>query len=43
MPLLEAMAAEVPIVTSSRSALTEVAGDAALLVDPENTEALVMH
>lgn len=40
MPLLEAMAAEIPIVTSSRSALPEVAGDAALLVDPENTEAL---
>lgn len=40
MPILEAMSAEVPIVTSSRSALPEVAGDAALLVDPENTEAL---
>ena len=40
MPVLEAMSAEIPIVTSSRSALPEVAGDAALLVDPENTEAL---
>lgn len=40
MPLLEAMAAGLPIVTSNRSALPEVAGDAALLVDPENTEAL---
>jgi glycosyltransferase involved in cell wall biosynthesis len=40
MPLLEAMAAGVPIVTSNRSALPEVAGDAALLVDPEDTDAL---
>ncbi len=40
MPLLEAMAAGVPAVTSNRSALPEVAGDAALLVDPEDTAAL---
>lgn len=40
MPLLEAMAAGVPIVTSNRSALPEVAGDAALLVDPLDTDAL---
>ena len=40
MPVLEAMAAGVPVVTSNRSALPEVAGDAALLVDPENTDAL---
>ena len=40
MPLLEAMAAGTPIVTSNRSALPEVAGDAALLVDPEDTDAL---
>jgi glycosyltransferase involved in cell wall biosynthesis len=40
MPLLEAMTAGIPIVTSDRSALPEVAGDAALLVDPESTEAL---
>ena len=40
MPLLEAMAAGVPIITSNRSALPEVAGDAALLVDPEDTDAL---
>ncbi len=36
MPILEAMAAGVPVLTSNRSALPEVAGDAALLVDPEN-------
>jgi glycosyltransferase involved in cell wall biosynthesis len=34
------MAAGVPILTSSRSALPEVAGDAALLVDPFDTEGL---
>ena len=41
MPVLEAMAAGVPVITSNRSALPEVASDAALLVDPERTEALV--
>jgi glycosyltransferase involved in cell wall biosynthesis len=40
MPVLEAMAAGIPVVTSNRSALPEVAGDAAILVDPESTEAL---
>jgi glycosyltransferase involved in cell wall biosynthesis len=40
MPVLEAMAAGVPVVTSNRSALPEVAGDAALLVDPDDSEAL---
>jgi glycosyltransferase involved in cell wall biosynthesis len=40
MPVLEAMAYEVPVLTSTRSALPEVAGDAALLVDPEDTDAL---
>ena len=37
---LEAMAAGVPVVTSDRSALAEVAGDAALLVNPESVEAI---
>ncbi|HLK68760.1 MAG TPA: glycosyltransferase family 1 protein [Bryobacteraceae bacterium] len=40
MPLLEAMSAGVPILTSDRSALPEVVGDAGLLVDPENADAL---
>jgi glycosyltransferase involved in cell wall biosynthesis len=40
MPVLEAMAAGVPVLTSNRSALPEIAGDAALLVDPEDREAL---
>jgi glycosyltransferase involved in cell wall biosynthesis len=40
MPLLEAMAVGTPIVTSNVSALPEVAGDAALLVNPHDPEAL---
>jgi glycosyltransferase involved in cell wall biosynthesis len=40
MPVLEAMAAGVPVITSNRSALPEVAGDAAVLVDPEDLDAL---
>ena len=40
MPVLEAMAAGVPVLTSNRSALPEVAGDAALLVNPEDTAQL---
>jgi glycosyltransferase involved in cell wall biosynthesis len=34
IPVLEAMANGIPVVTSSRSALAEVAGEAAWLVDP---------
>jgi glycosyltransferase involved in cell wall biosynthesis len=41
MPVLEAMAGGAPVLTSNRSALPEVAGDAAVLVDPEHTEALI--
>lgn len=37
IPVLEAMANGVPVVTSNRSALPEVAGDAALLVDPRSS------
>ncbi len=40
MPVLDAMARGVPVVASRRSAVPEVAGDAALLVDPENVEEL---
>jgi glycosyltransferase involved in cell wall biosynthesis len=38
MPVLEAMAFGVPVVTSNRSALPETAGDAALLVNPESVD-----
>lgn len=41
MPVLEAMAWGLAVITSDNSALPEVAGDAALLVDPNDTEALV--
>ncbi len=40
LPVLEAMACGVPVVCSDESSLPEVAGDAALLVDPLNTTAL---
>lgn len=38
IPLVEAMFAEVPIITSNRTSLPEVAGDAALIVDPFSVE-----
>jgi glycosyltransferase involved in cell wall biosynthesis len=36
LPVLEAMTLEAPVVTSNTSSLPEVAGDAALLVDPKS-------
>jgi len=39
-PLLEAMACHTPVLTSNVSSLPEVAGDAALLVDPLDEEAI---
>jgi glycosyltransferase involved in cell wall biosynthesis len=38
MPVLDAMGHGIPVIASRRSAIPEVTGDAALLVDPENTE-----
>jgi alpha-1,3-rhamnosyl/mannosyltransferase len=40
LPVLEAMAAGVPVLTSAGGACAEVAGDAALLVDPASTDAI---
>ena len=40
IPVLEAMARGIPVVTSNCSALPEVAGGAALLVDPLNVESI---
>jgi glycosyltransferase involved in cell wall biosynthesis len=40
LPVLEAMACGVPVVTSSTSSLPEVVGPAGLLVDPANVEDL---
>lgn len=40
MPALEAMAAGIPVIAGNRSALPEVCGDAAILVNPDNEEEL---
>ena len=40
LPVIEAMALGTPVVTSSGSSLTEVAGDAALLVDPYSIDSI---
>lgn len=40
LPVLEAMACGTPVLTSNISSLPEVAGDAALLIDPHETEAI---
>lgn len=40
LPVLEAMGQGCPVVTSNRSSLPEIAGDAALLVDPQDPELL---
>src|SRR5262249_24953003 len=41
IPVLESMACGTPVVTSNVSSLPEVAGDAALMVDPTDLEAIV--
>ena len=38
MPALDAMASGIPVLSSNRSALAEVCGDGALLVDPERVD-----
>ncbi len=40
LPLLEAFACGVPVITSNTTSLPEVAGNSALLVDPENPQAI---
>jgi glycosyltransferase involved in cell wall biosynthesis len=42
LPALEAMAAGVPVVASSRGALPEVVGDAGIMIDPDDTTALAV-
>lgn len=42
LPIIEAMASGVPVLTSNRSAMAEVAGDAALLVDPHDEQAIAI-
>lgn len=40
MPVLEAMACGTPVITSSTTSLPEVAGEAAVLIDPQSPEQL---
>ena len=40
LPVLEAMALGTPVMTSNLTSLPEVAGDAALMVDPHDTESM---
>lgn len=41
-PILEAMACSVPVITSNRSSLPEIAGDAAYFVNPYNTAEMAL-
>ncbi|HMU59982.1 MAG TPA: glycosyltransferase family 1 protein [Chitinophagaceae bacterium] len=41
IPLIEAMQTEIPIISSNVTSLPEVTGDAALLVNPNNTEEII--
>ena len=40
LPVLEAMSLGAPVISSDRTSLPEICGDAALLVDPEKVEAI---
>ncbi len=40
LPVLDAFVCETPVITSNRTSLPEVAGDAALLVDPDDPAAI---
>jgi glycosyltransferase involved in cell wall biosynthesis len=42
LPILEAMACGAPVIASNRTAMPELLGDAGLLVDPENVQALAV-
>jgi glycosyltransferase involved in cell wall biosynthesis len=42
LPVLEAMAEGVPVITANRSSLTEVVGDAAYLVNPHNVKEIAI-
>lgn len=40
IPILEAMQSQIPVITSNLSSMPEVAGDASILVDPKDVEAI---
>ena len=40
LPVLESMASGAPVITSNRGSLPEITGGAAILVDPENVDAM---
>jgi glycosyltransferase involved in cell wall biosynthesis len=40
LPILEAMASGVPVITSNVASMPEVAGDAAILIDPHDPKAI---
>lgn len=40
LPITEAFASELPVITSNCTSMPEIAGDAALIVDPANTHAI---
>lgn len=40
LPILEAMSCNVPVITSDRAAMPEVAGDAAILVNPDSVDSI---
>lgn len=41
LPVTEAFAAGCPVITTHRGSLKEVAGEAAIIVDPDNTQAII--
>ena len=43
LPVVESMACGTPVVTCANSALSEVGGEAALYVDPDDVEAMARH
>lgn len=43
IPLLEAMACGTPVITSNTSAIPEIAGDKAILVDPQDVNAIAVQ
>lgn len=43
LPVIEAMQAEVPVITSNTSSMPEIGGDAALYADPSKPEEIAKH